>query len=173
MRALAGELGVSPNSLYTHVRSKADLVDELLDCALGGVQIATMEASDPVAGVHAIMTSSYQALLAHADLVPVYVSRQGARGPNAHRLGDAVLELLAEAHLTGEPATDALHVLIVYTIGSAAFATASPLALDPTAAAHAAQRFDNGLRWLLAGLTAATIQSTKGPGSAGRSRAAL
>jgi len=55
-------------------------------------------------------------------------------------------------------AREALHVLIVYTIGSAAFSTRAPVAATgetPEAAGRHAARFDQGLRWLLAGIDAA------------------
>jgi len=156
MRALAERLGVSPNALYSHVPSKTALVDDLLDDVLAAVQTPSPDAPDPIAGVHALMASTYQVLLTHADLVPQYLARQGARGPNAQHLGDVVLALLARADVTGSSAREGLHVLIVYTIGSAAFATRSPFATDegatPAVVDHATH-FDHGLRWILAGVT--------------------
>ncbi len=156
MRALAQRLGVSPNALYSHVADKAALIDEILDDALAAVQAPAPETSDAIGGVHALMASTYEVLLTHSDLVPVYLARQGARGTNAQHLGDILLALLARSNVTGPRARVALHVLIVYTIGSAAFATRSPLATDeassPATADHAAH-FDHGLRWILAGIT--------------------
>lgn len=156
MRALAERLGVSPNALYSHTASKTALIDEILDDALAAVDAPDPDAGDPIAGVQALMTSSYRVLLTHADLVPVYLARQGARGPNAQHLGEVMLALLACADVTGPRASEALHVLIVYTIGSAAFATRSPLATDdasPATAADHAVHFDHGLRWILSGIT--------------------
>lgn len=156
MRTLAERLGVSPNALYSHVSSKTALVDDLLGDALAAVQTPSHDTPDPIAGVHALMESTYQVLLAHADLVPLYLARQGARGPNAHHLGDVMLALLARAQVTGPSAREALHVLIVYTIGSAAFATRPPFPTDdpaPPIAGDHVTRFDHGLRWILAGVT--------------------
>lgn len=101
MRTLAERLGVSPNALYSHVSRKTALVDDLLDDALATVQTPSPDARDPIAGVHALMASTYQVLLAHADLVPLYLARQGARGPNAQHLGDVMLALLSRADVTG------------------------------------------------------------------------
>ncbi len=156
MRALAERIGVSPNALYSHVESKTALVDDLLDEVLAEVDAPALDVGDPIAGVHALMTSTYKVLLAHADLIPAYLARQGARGPHAQHLGDVMLALLERAGVTGSRAQEALHVLIVYTIGSAAFATRAPLASGesspPTSRDHAAH-FDHGLRWILAGIT--------------------
>ncbi len=165
MRALADRLGVSPNALYSHVESKTALVDDLLDDVLAAVDAPALDAPDPIAGVHALMASTYRVLLAHADFVPLYLARQGARGPNAQHLGDVMLALLGRAGVTGTRAQEALHVLIVYTIGSAAFATRSPLAADEISTLasedHAAY-FDRGLRWILAGTTLPADQPWSG-----------
>jgi AcrR family transcriptional regulator len=157
MRALAERLGVSPNALYSHVESRTALIDDILDDALGTVDAPAPESGNPIAGVQALMASTYRVLLAHPDLLPLYLARQGARGANAHHLGEVMLAMLARAGVTGPPAREALHVLIVYTIGSAAFATRSPLTTgeaSPTATTddHAAH-FEHGLHWILAGIS--------------------
>ncbi len=154
MRALAERLGVRPNALYSHVESKEALVDEVLDDVLAAVDAPSPDARDPLAGVHAMMASTYRVLLAHADLVPLYLARQGARGPNARHLGEVMLALLARGGVVGRRADEALHVLIVYTIGSAAFSTRSPLATGdaPPPGGDQAEHFERGLKWLLAGI---------------------
>lgn len=157
MRALAARLGVRPNALYSHVAGKTALVDALLDDVLGEVAVPAPDTPDPLAGVEAVMTSTYAVLLAHAELVPAFLARQGARGPNAVRLGEVVVGLLARAGVTGPRAVEALQVLIVHAIGSAAFATRPPFAAGPDPAPAAGDpdaRFERGLRWILAGVTA-------------------
>lgn len=155
MRSLADRLGVTPNALYSHVPSKTTLIDELLDTALAPVQTPAPASGDPAAGLHLLMASTYDLLLGNPDLVPLYLARRGARGPVARHLGDVVLALLAEGDVSGVRAQEALRVLIVYTIGFAAFA-AQP-ALDPDqpplpGAEELRGNFDSGLRWLLAGI---------------------
>jgi len=151
MRALAARLEVSPNALYSHVSSKDGLVDEILDDVLAEVA-APADSGAPAAGLHALMVSTYEVLLAHPELVPLYLARQGARGPNAQRLGDVMLELLARAGVEGERAREALRVLIVYTIGFAAFATRAPVAEPGTTGTQLEENFHSGLRWLLMGI---------------------
>ncbi len=160
MRALAARLDVAPNALYSHVDSKTALIDDLLDDALADVQTPSPSVRDPIAGVHALMASAYRVLLANAELLALYLARQGARGPNARHLGDVMLALLGRAGITGPRAREALHVLIVYTIGSAAFASRSPLAArDTSIAEDQDQHFDHGLRWILAGISLPPDQS--------------
>jgi AcrR family transcriptional regulator len=153
MRALARRLQVAPNALYSHVPNKAALLDEVLDDLLAAVAAPDPAGIDPVAGLTAVMSSSYAVLTAHADLVPAYLLRQGARGANATRLGDVMTVLLERAGITGPAALEARRVLIVHTIGFAAFATAAPDAERPLPPDETAAMFANSLRWLLAGIT--------------------
>jgi TetR/AcrR family tetracycline transcriptional repressor len=160
MRALAERLDVAPNAIYAHVASKASLIDDVLDDILGGVEASASDDGDPHAGLYALMSSSYEVLIAHSELVPLYLARQGARGPNAQRLGQIVLGQLADAGVGGTSAREALRVLIVYTIGFAAFAARPPIGAPGAAASPAAEElrrnFEQGLRWLLTGITAQT-----------------
>jgi AcrR family transcriptional regulator len=155
MRALAQRLEVSPNALYSHVASKSALLDDLLDDILAEVKAPDPEHADPQEGLHALMASTYDVLLAHPDLVPLYLARQGARGANAQRLGEIMLALLAKAGLNGDRALEARRVLIVYTIGFAAFTTRPLFEREgdpklPATETH--ENFTSGLRWLLAGI---------------------
>lgn len=155
MRALAERLDVAPNALYSHVAGKTALLDDLLDEVLAEVQTPAPGIEDASAGLHQLMASTYDVLLAHPDLVPLYLARQGARGPNAQRLGDVMLTLLAGAGVRGPAAREALRVLVVYTIGFAAFATRPPVEPDagrPLGPDELADNFASGLRWLLRGI---------------------
>jgi AcrR family transcriptional regulator len=165
MRALAERLEVSPNALYSHVDSKTALIDDLLDELLAQVDAPSPDVEDPSAGLHALMASTHAVLLSHPDMVPLYLARQGARGPNARRLGDIMLELLARTGVTGPKAREALRVLIVYTIGFAAFVTRGPIEPDgdpERPADELLENFDAGLRWLIEAITG----SAPGPATA-------
>jgi TetR/AcrR family transcriptional regulator, tetracycline repressor protein len=155
MRALANRLGVAPNALYSHVRSKSHLLDELLDDALAAVEAPAIDVDDPLRGVAALMTSTYATLTARPDLVPLYLARQGARGANAVRLGEVMDALLARAGVSGSSVPEARRVLIVHTIGFAAFATGTSVALDgdrPIGVQQSREHFSRSLQWLLAGI---------------------
>jgi AcrR family transcriptional regulator len=153
MRAVARRLDVAPNALYSHVDSKAALVDEVLDDILGALD--EPEVTDPRAALRRLLMSTYDLLLQHPDLVPLYLARQGARGPNARRLGDVMTESLARGGVEGRRAVEALRVLIVHTIGFAAFATHPPVepgAAGPLTAAELRANFETGLEWVLVGI---------------------
>jgi TetR/AcrR family tetracycline transcriptional repressor len=154
MRAIADDLGVAPNALYSHVANKSALVDDLLDDVLA--EVAEPSVDEPSTGLRQVMASTYEVLLAHADLVPVYLARQGARGPNAQRLGAIMDDLLVKAGLAGASVGEARRVLIVYTIGLAAFSAQIPIGPGedpPVRPDEARDQFARGLDWLLAGIT--------------------
>jgi len=151
MRALSGRLGVQPNALYSHVASKTELIDVLLDDVLDEVRPPKTNVADPIAGLHALMSATYRVLLRHSDLVPLYLQRQGANGRHAQALGEIVLALLARVGVTGRRAIEARRVLIVFTIGFAAFSPADNNSDVPVA--ETAGNFRHGLSWLLAGIT--------------------
>ena len=155
LRAVARRLGVAPNTLYSHVAGKDDLLDLVLDDVLGGVAVPAEEEvqRDPWGAVRAIMLDSYDVLLAHPGLVPAYLDRQGARGVQARRLGVVTMRALGNAGLDEVAAREAIRVLIVNTVGFAAF-SARPDGAGPGAigADELRRNFENGLDWLLAGI---------------------
>jgi TetR/AcrR family transcriptional regulator, tetracycline repressor protein len=156
MRALARALHVAPNALYSHVESRTALLDALLDDLLADVTTPASDTDDPVSGLQQIMSSTYDALTAAPDLVPVYLSRQGARGPNAIRLGQVMDALLERAGVDPSAVLEARRVLIVHTIGAAAFATAPAVEAENAPALTVGQvrdSFHRSLHWLLTGLT--------------------
>ncbi len=161
IRALARRLHVAPNTLYSHVSSRTALLDELLDELLAGVTAPAADVSNPVAGLHALMASTYDVLTAAPDLVPLYLARQGARGPHAVRLGELTDGLLVRAGVDPQLVPMARRVLIVHAIGSAAFATGTaplhstvePLEANrPISGPASRDNFRVSLSWLLAGI---------------------
>jgi TetR/AcrR family tetracycline transcriptional repressor len=181
MRRLAAELGVMPNALYTYVSDKEALLDALLDDLL-----ADVDPGDPAAeedwrdGLVRVMDASRRLLLAHPQLAPVFLARP-ALGPNAARLGEITLALLRRGGVEGERAVEALRVLLVYSLGFAAFQaprlqTDSAARTEQVEAAYAGlpedrfprlrrlagplaaptddRQFHTGLRWLLDGIAA-------------------
>lgn len=119
MRRVAAELEVAPNALYSHLRDKAAVLDGLLDAILGEVELP--DGGGWRAQIEAILADARRVLLAHPDLVAHLLARQTTGSPNALRLGEAVLTQLARGGIHGERAVRALQVLLVHTIGGAAF----------------------------------------------------
>ena len=173
MRRVADRLGVAPNSIYAHVADKAALVDELIDAMLAGVPTPTDDGWR--ARIERVMRDSRRELLRHPDLVPFALVRQSV-GPNALRLGEVTLGALREAGLDGPAAVTGLQVLLVHTIGSAAFETGRAQDPEPAARSRRGREraaefgggtaelsdpisrwsgdevFERGLGWLLDGL---------------------
>jgi AcrR family transcriptional regulator len=120
IRRLAAELGVAPNAFYTYVPNKEALLDALVDDLLAGVDAGDPAEGDWREGLARVMDSSRRLLLAHPRLVPVFLARPGL-GPNAARLGELTFELLRRGGVEGERAVEAFRVLLIYSLGFAAF----------------------------------------------------
>jgi AcrR family transcriptional regulator len=181
MRRLAERLGVAPNTLYSHYPDKAAMLDAVLDSLLAEIDLPDVTTDqDWRSGLVALMEASRSMLLRHADLLPHLLSRP-MRGPNASRLAEATLGLLARGGIDGPPAVDALRALLTFTFGSVvldaprrrepdpagretqsigAFAgrgdmpRVAALAV-PLSRPPAADAFARSLRWLIDGIVAA------------------
>ena len=160
MRALADHLGVSPNALYSHVATKSALIDDLLDDVLGAVVVPNPDEVDSREGLRLLMHSTYVVLLDHPDLVPMYLVRHGARGANAHHLGDVMTTLLNRGGVSRGRAREAQRALIIHAISSAAYAgvvlhTSAGNERKGHSRAELTRTFDHGLDWLLTGIFSA------------------
>lgn len=119
MRHLSDELGVMPNALYSYFPDKEALLDALLDELLGEIPIPDPDAVDWRDGLTALMDDSRRLLVAHPQLVAMFLSR-ATTGPNASRLGEATFRLLRNGGLEGERAVEAFRALLIYSLGFAA-----------------------------------------------------
>jgi AcrR family transcriptional regulator len=177
MRRLAHWLGVAPNSIYSHFHDKSALLDAILDSLLAEIEVPSGDRLDWRDGLVGLMAGSRRMLLAHADLLPHLFSRP-MRGPQATRLGEATLALLARGGIEGTAAVDALRALLTFTFGSVALDAPRRAEADPdarqraSAAAFASHpgaprmaeladalsrppadgSFETGLRWLIDGI---------------------
>lgn len=163
MRRIAAELGVLPNTLYSHVADKQALLDALVDQLLGEVK--------PPAGrtwqerAIGLLRATRATLLGEPTVAMLYVQRAG-RGPNAIRLAEYGMRISADAGIPPALAAESFRVLIAYTVGFVAFelgrSTANSVVrplpaganLDGLAQAPGDAEFNQGLEWLMAGLAA-------------------
>jgi TetR/AcrR family transcriptional regulator, tetracycline repressor protein len=152
MRAIARRLGVSPNTLYSHVESKTDLLDGVLDDLLASIDVPPAK-GDPQRALFSLMISTFDVLCAHSDLVPLYLARQGSRGPHAQRLGDQ-MDTLLDRLGAGTSTPQARRALIIYTIGSAAFAPGRDAVTSALDMSAVRDNFVSGLTWMLGGIAA-------------------
>jgi AcrR family transcriptional regulator len=109
MRRLAHELGIEAMSLYTHVRSKEDLLDGMVDLVMA-------EAPSPAATdywkptLRATILGAREALRRHA-WAPSVIETRLAPGPATLRQFDRVMGILREGGFSLELTHHALHLL--------------------------------------------------------------
>jgi hypothetical protein len=96
--------------------------------------------------------------------MPSYLDREGARGVQAQRLGAFTSKALLRSGLDEPAAHEAMRVLIVNTIGFAAFsARPSGTAEGPIKAPELRRNFEQGLDWLLAAIAPSRRAASPGP----------
>jgi AcrR family transcriptional regulator len=109
-------LGVAPNALYTHVRSKADLVDGLIDRVYAGIDLDPDPTKDWAEQLAAISNRVRAQLLAHPAVVP-YALQQLGLGPNSLRLGEAIYGVLRPAGFSDQATVGIVYALLTYILG--------------------------------------------------------
>jgi TetR/AcrR family tetracycline transcriptional repressor len=161
MRRLAAELGVLPNTLYSHVADKQALLDALVDRLLGEVRPAPGRTwQERAAG---LLRATRAALLEEPAIAKLYTQRAG-RGPGAVRLAQTAMQICLDAGMPPEAAADSFRVMLAYTVGFVAFELSrsggggvaplpEQLGLGAYAGSPGDVDFERGMAWLMAGLT--------------------
>ncbi|GAA3746880.1 TetR/AcrR family transcriptional regulator [Salinactinospora qingdaonensis] len=89
MRKLAQELDVRAASLYSHYRTKEELLTDIAQEMAAGIDVSGFEAGDWRQGIRLWARSYFAALSAHPNMVPFIASGPGRRDA-ALRMADAV-----------------------------------------------------------------------------------
>ncbi|MEZ0112145.1 AcrR family transcriptional regulator [Catenulispora sp. EB89] len=128
MRRVAQELGVEAMSLYTHVRTKDDLLDGMVDAVIGEIPTGTVDVAggpedadrtedadradrvDWKSSLRRMSLAARAVVLAH-PWAPQPIETRTAPGPATIRYIDAVLGVLREGGFTVAQAHHALHIL--------------------------------------------------------------
>jgi TetR/AcrR family transcriptional regulator, tetracycline repressor protein len=156
IRRIAAAVGVAPNAVYTYFTDKAAVERALVERLLAGCDSVVAPgrgedaaghhaAGEPAgwrAEVEALALELRRRLVAHPGAVPLMLGGP-MDGPNALRLGERLLDLLAGGGLAPAAAARGSYVLIVYVLGTIALEVADvPHAgtLPPEAERIAARR---------------------------------
>lgn len=124
VRAVAGQIGVAPASLYSRVESVDDLFDLAFDESLASEQLQTAVSHG---GIIDLMTAYFRHLVRHRWACQV-IGMRAPRGPNYLHLSERMIILL-EQDGAADP-LGAAYTLSNFVIGSA---TTAPMADDERA----------------------------------------
>ena len=116
MRRLADRLGVAPTALYTHVRSKADLIDGLIDQVYAGLTLNPDPSGDWAQQLTTLSQQVRDHLHAHPAVVP-YALQQPGLGPHSLRLGEAIYNVLRPAGFSDQAVVGTVYALLTYILG--------------------------------------------------------
>ena len=160
IRSLAAELGVSPMSLYRHVRDKDDLLDEVVDRLLAQVLRPRANENDWQAWVAEAADKLRRFLVTQPAALHVYL-KHPVVSPSAIARMNSMMEVLRRGVGEEDVARRAYAAVHTYTIGFAAL-EGSRSAWTPgdaegelakqLAAYTTSQQFAVGLRYLLDGV---------------------
>lgn len=120
MRQLGARLNAGATSLYTHVASKDELIELVVDAVFGEVEVPS--ASDPArwrAAATRCAASIRSVVLRHPWIVSV-LGEAGLvyQGPNMMRLFDRLLGLFESVGFALDEASTAINTLVAYVIGT-------------------------------------------------------
>lgn len=118
IRRVAAELGIRPMSIYTHVASKDDLVDLMLDEVIADVLIPEPVPEDWREALRQIAHRSHDAFVAHPWTLEAF-GQHPRFGPNTLRHVEQTLAAASRTGLDHEQAAIVLSVVDEYTLGHA------------------------------------------------------
>jgi AcrR family transcriptional regulator len=139
MRRLAQELGVEAMSLYTHVRSKDDLLDGMVDAVISMIP-ADADAADWRTSLRRMALGARDVMLRH-PWAPATVETRAAPGPAGIAYVNAVLGILRQGGFSIAQAHHALHILGSRVLGFAQAVFDDSADADPEAAASLPDEF--------------------------------
>jgi len=131
IRAIAGELGVQPSSLYNHVSGRDDLIAGVRELISDRIDVAGFDAVPWYDALERWADSYRAAFAAHPSTIALLTVTPLAEGSRTSEMYDAVVRGLVRA---GWPEARALSVIVAienFVLGAALDAAADPDMLDP------------------------------------------
>jgi AcrR family transcriptional regulator len=123
IRRIAAAVGVAPGTVYTYFPDGEAVAKALVERLLGAVDHAAGHRGDWRTRVEALALDLHRRMVAHPGAVPLLI---GGRldGPNARRLGEHLLALLAGGGLGPADAARGAYLVMVYVLGAIALEVA-------------------------------------------------
>jgi AcrR family transcriptional regulator len=134
IRAVAGQLDVNPNAVYTYVPDRAALEREVTERVMAQADLGLLT-GPPSAWRNRLLgyaSALRTSLLRHPGAVHLFMTAP-MDGPTARRVGEDLMGVLHDAGLTPEDATRATYLLIVHVLGAVALEVAETDGRPPLA----------------------------------------
>ena len=122
MQRLAEQLGIGTMTVYGYFRSKDELLDAIIDAAVGDAQLPTRTGSWREQ-MRELVKFAHQRLVRHPALVALRLRGPVLR-PEALRFGEAILGILYDAGFDSAQAAQSFRLLFTYVHGYAALSPA-------------------------------------------------
>jgi AcrR family transcriptional regulator len=138
MRKLGHELGVEAMSLYTHVKSKDDLLDGMVDTIVSRIPVEARSGGWKTALRRTILGARAE-MLRH-PWAALVIETRAEPGPATIRYMDAIAAMMFDGGFDADLAHHGLHVLGSRVLGFSQDLFDDKGAVDPEAAAAVAQQ---------------------------------
>jgi AcrR family transcriptional regulator len=130
IRNVAKELGFAPMALYTHIKNKDELVDDVLDSLLSGIQFYNSMSTDWQDQLRQFVRAYRAFLLRYRDAVPHLMAGAAHSTPGARRVFETLLRIFRHAEYEDEGAVMGAFTVLQFVHGST-YLAAAPLNTDP------------------------------------------
>jgi AcrR family transcriptional regulator len=137
MRKLGQELGIEAMSLYTHVKSKDDLLDGMVDMIVSRIPIDD-RAGGWQAALHRTILGARAEMLRH-PWAALIIETRAEPGPATIRYMDAIAAIMFDGGFSADLAHHGLHVLGSRVLGFSQDLFDDKGSVDPEAAAAVAR----------------------------------
>ncbi|MDX3584006.1 TetR/AcrR family transcriptional regulator [Streptomyces europaeiscabiei] len=118
MRRLGARLNVGATSMYSHVASRDELIELLVDRIYGEMEVPGPEAAQDWRAAAARCAHGIRAtILRHPWIAPMLGEVGVSLGPNSLRLTESMLAMLHTAGFTLDRADHAVRILFAYVLG--------------------------------------------------------
>ena len=117
MRRLAQDLGVEAMSLYTHVRSKEDLLDAMADAVISMIPVVSGSGPADWSGSLRRLAAGARAVMLAHPWAPRIIETRAVPGPAGLAYVNAVLRILREGGFSVAQAHHILHILGSLVLG--------------------------------------------------------
>ncbi|MGW4897158.1 TetR/AcrR family transcriptional regulator [Kitasatospora sp. NPDC004240] len=119
MRRVGQELGTGAASLYAHVGSKEELIEQVLDLVYGEIELEPPDPTDWEEQIKRVLRRARDVLAGHGDIAKAAVVANVPVTPNAMDIADCMLGILHAGGLDEQTAAYGVDLLGVYVTATA------------------------------------------------------
>lgn len=124
IRRLAADMGIAPMTLYSHARTKDEIIDLMTAAALESFEFELDPDAPWPAQLHAGFLALYETMRAHPVVVDLITGSGAMTGPAVDHVRETLLNAMEASGLPRQTAVDVFNTLGAYVVGVVTVETA-------------------------------------------------